>query len=53
MGGDDYEAWPYGDGKFIWPVTGPISQAAHAGHIALDIAVASGTPVKAADRGTC
>ncbi len=44
--------WPYGDGDFVWPVTGPISQYAHAGHWALDIAVPTGTPVVAADRGT-
>lgn len=46
-----YRDWPFGDGKFIWPVAGPISQGARAGHVALDIAVPSGTPVKAADRG--
>lgn len=46
-----YKDWPYGDGKFIWPVTGWISQGAHPGHVALDIAVPYGTPVKAADRG--
>ncbi len=49
--GTAYEAWPYGDGKFLWPAVGPISQGAHAGHVALDIAVPSGTPIKAADRG--
>ncbi len=47
-----YADWPYGDGKFIWPVEGPISQTARRGHVALDIAVPVGTPVKAADRGT-
>jgi murein DD-endopeptidase MepM/ murein hydrolase activator NlpD len=47
-----YRDWPYGDGHFIWPVTGPISQAAHDGHWALDIAVPEGTPIQAADRGT-
>ena len=46
-----YKDWPYGDGHFIWPVVGPISQGARAGHTALDIAVPIGTPVKAADRG--
>ena len=44
--------WPYGDGHFIWPVKGPISQYAHPGHMAIDIAVPVGTPVEAADRGT-
>lgn len=44
--------WPFGDGHFIWPVGGPISQGFHAGHRALDIAVDAGTPVRAADRGT-
>ncbi len=43
--------WPYGDGRFIWPVVGPISQGAHDGHWALDIAVPEGTPIEAADRG--
>ena len=48
----DWRNWKYGDGKFIWPVVGPISQYAHDGHWALDIAVPESTPVKAADRGT-
>jgi murein DD-endopeptidase MepM/ murein hydrolase activator NlpD len=48
----EFGDWPYGDGKFIWPVEGPISQYAHRGHVALDIAVPNGTEVKAADRGT-
>lgn len=47
-----YRDWPYGDGRFIWPARGPISQGAHEGHWALDIAVPEGTPILAADRGT-
>lgn len=51
-GGTAYQDWPYGDGQFVWPVTGGwISQGAHAGHIALDIAIPSGSNVRAADRG--
>ncbi len=46
-----YPDWPFGDGKFTWPVVGPISQYSHAGHRAIDIAVPIGTPVKAVDRG--
>jgi LysM repeat protein len=46
-----WKDWPYGDGKFIWPVTGWISQGSRPGHRALDIATPIGTPVKAADRG--
>jgi murein DD-endopeptidase MepM/ murein hydrolase activator NlpD len=48
----DWRDWPFGDGRFVWPVSGPISQYAHEGHWALDIAAPSSTPVKAADRGT-
>jgi murein DD-endopeptidase MepM/ murein hydrolase activator NlpD len=51
MAKTSYPNWPYGDGKFIWPVEGRISQGAHAGHWAIDIATPLGTPVKAADRG--
>jgi hypothetical protein len=46
-----YPEWPFGDGEFIWPVTGAISQGARPGHWAIDIAVDTGTEVKAADRG--
>lgn len=51
MSKTSYPNWPYGDGKFIWPVEGRISQDAHPGHWAIDIAVPLGTPVKAVDRG--
>jgi murein DD-endopeptidase MepM/ murein hydrolase activator NlpD len=51
MARTSYPDWPYGDGKFIWPVTGWISQGAHPGHWAIDIATPLGTPVKAVDRG--
>jgi murein DD-endopeptidase MepM/ murein hydrolase activator NlpD len=51
-GGTVFEDWPYGDGKFVWPVEGWISQGARTGHTAIDIAVAEGTPIHAADRGT-
>jgi murein DD-endopeptidase MepM/ murein hydrolase activator NlpD len=51
-GATPYQDWPYGDGKFIWPVEGGwLSQGAHPGHTALDIAVPLGTNVVAADRG--
>jgi LysM repeat protein len=50
--GSDYRNWPFGDGKFVWPAVGPISQDAHEGHWALDIAVPTGTQIRAADRGT-
>jgi murein DD-endopeptidase MepM/ murein hydrolase activator NlpD len=43
--------WPYGDGHFVWPVVGSISQYARPGHRAIDIAVPEGTPIRAADRG--
>lgn len=51
-GSTSFADWPYGDGHFIWPVEGWISQGARVGHTALDIAVAEGTPIQAADRGT-
>ena len=44
--------WPYGDGRFIWPVQGAvISQGFSSRHRALDLAVPLGTPVVAADNG--
>jgi murein DD-endopeptidase MepM/ murein hydrolase activator NlpD len=51
MSKTSYPDWPYGDGHFIWPVTGWISQGYRPGHWAIDIATPLGTPVKAVDRG--
>jgi murein DD-endopeptidase MepM/ murein hydrolase activator NlpD len=45
------EPWPYGDGQFIWPIEGVISQGFHNGHKAIDIAADFGLPVVAADNG--
>ena len=46
--------WPYGDGNFAWPLTGArMTQGFdQARHRALDLAVAAGTEVTAADNGT-
>ena len=41
----------YGDGHFVWPVEGAISQGYGRSHRAIDIAVPWGTPVLAADSG--
>jgi murein DD-endopeptidase MepM/ murein hydrolase activator NlpD len=41
----------YGDGHFIWPVAGRISQGYSSRHRGIDIAVPWGTPVLAADNG--
>lgn len=46
------EIWPYGDGQFIWPVQGEISQDYHGRHRGIDIATAFGREVVAADNGT-
>ncbi|NPA91567.1 MAG: peptidoglycan DD-metalloendopeptidase family protein, partial [Chloroflexi bacterium] len=43
--------WDFGDGQFIWPVRGIISQAYSPHHKALDIATEKGSPVAAADTG--
>jgi murein DD-endopeptidase MepM/ murein hydrolase activator NlpD len=41
----------YGDGHFVWPIEGEISQGYSRSHRGLDIAVNWGTPVVAADNG--
>ena len=41
----------YGDGHFVWPVKGVISQGFSRSHRGIDIAVPWGTPVVAADNG--
>ncbi|GAB4512838.1 MAG: hypothetical protein Kow0047_24310 [Anaerolineae bacterium] len=46
------EEWPYGDGQFIWPVHGHITQPFSAEHRAIDIATEFGATVVAADTGT-
>ncbi|MEA3337025.1 MAG: LysM peptidoglycan-binding domain-containing M23 family metallopeptidase [Chloroflexota bacterium] len=43
--------WPYGDGDFVWPVDGIISQGFAARHKAIDIAAPVGSPVRAVDNG--
>lgn len=43
--------WPYGSGRFTWPVYGWMSQGYREDHRALDIAAPPGTFVAAADRG--
>jgi len=43
--------WPYGDGDFIWPLHGIITQRWSLHHRAIDIAAPLGTPVVAADNG--
>jgi murein DD-endopeptidase MepM/ murein hydrolase activator NlpD len=40
-----------GTGRFIWPTAGYVTQGYKRYHLALDIARAIGTPVKAADNG--
>jgi murein DD-endopeptidase MepM/ murein hydrolase activator NlpD len=45
------DAWPYGSGRFTWPVYGWLSQGYREDHRALDIAAPPGTFVTAADRG--
>lgn len=43
--------WPYGSGRFTWPVYGWLSQNYRFDHRAVDIAAPQGTPVTASDRG--
>ena len=43
--------WPYGSGRFIWPVYGWVSQGYRQDHRAVDIAAPSSTFMMAADRG--
>lgn len=43
--------WPYGSGRFYWPVYGWVTQGYRQDHRAVDIAAALGTFVTAADRG--
>jgi len=43
--------WPYGSGRFAWPVYGWLSQSYRYDHRAVDVAAPAGTPVTAADRG--
>jgi murein DD-endopeptidase MepM/ murein hydrolase activator NlpD len=40
-----------GGGSLMWPLYGSISQYYRGGHSGIDIAVSSGTPIKAADGG--
>lgn len=44
--------WPYGDGHFIWPLMGAITQDASPMHRAIDIDAEWGDVVVAADTGT-
>lgn len=43
--------WPYGSGRFAWPVYGWITQGYQPGHSGIDVGAWAGTPVTAADRG--
>lgn len=43
--------WPYGSGRFSWPIYGWLTQGYRADHRAVDVAAPTGTAVTAADRG--
>ena len=43
--------WPFGSGKFAWPVSGWLSQGYRNDHRAVDIAASEGSFVMSADRG--
>ncbi len=47
----DVSPWTFGDGHFVWPVQGPLSQTWSRRHPALDIVAPEGTLVAAADTG--
>ncbi len=47
----DISPWTFGDGQFIWPVQGTISQPWSSKHPALDIVAPEETPIAAADTG--
>ena len=49
--GREAEPWPYGTGRFLFPIIGVISQFWHPDHTGLDIAAPQGQPVVAADTG--
>lgn len=43
--------WPYGSGRFGWPLAGWLTQGYRDNHRAIDVAAPAGTVVTAADRG--
>jgi murein DD-endopeptidase MepM/ murein hydrolase activator NlpD len=43
--------WPFGSGRFSWPIYGWLTQGYRADHRAVDVAAPTGTAVTAADRG--